>query len=253
MLKRLVLDINSKVGIVGSLSEVHRDAISEATHQLYDSADYAVSFVAIRVFMEYLGSFVKDLIAAMDNGNCDTLLQFSTAAILGLVDGISAVVAEQNKYNEAYIYAAPSVLPHQLVRILSRDFFVYMQCHEERLDYTFSIKEIENIGLQNKALCDLYRRQPDVERSIDIFDGGVAYRDAWNRLHNTYPFLKRFVGGLATISPGTSTVESDFLVVKYEKTRNRMCLSYASLGGILHAKQYWIMRSLVSESSLNNV
>ena len=88
---------------------------------------------------------------------------------------------------------------------------------------------------------------------IDIFDEDAAYRDAWNGLHNTYPLLERFVGGLATIFPGTSTVDSDFLVVKYEKTRNRMCLSDASLEGILHAKQYRRMRSLVSESSMNNV
>ena len=50
-LKRLVLDINSKVGIVGSLSEVQRGAISKATHQLSDSANYAVSFIAVRGFM----------------------------------------------------------------------------------------------------------------------------------------------------------------------------------------------------------
>ena len=243
-LKRLVLEINSKVGIIGRLSEVQRGAIDETTHQLSDSADYAVSFVAVRGFMEDLGLFVKDRLAAMDSGNRDTLLQLSAAAILGLVDGISAVVAERNEDNEAYIDASPGVLPHQLVRILPRDFSVYLQCHRERLDYTFSIEEIENIGRQHKALCDAYRRQPELKSSIDSFDDGAAYRDAWNGLHNTYPLLERFVGGLATIFPGTSTVESDFSVVKYEKNKNRMSLSDASLEGILHAKQYRRMCSL---------
>ena len=107
-----VIDINSKVGIFGSLSEVHRGAISKATHQISDSADYAVSFVAVRGFMEDLGFFFKDSLAAMDNRNCDTLLKLSAAAILGLVDGISAVVVEQSEDNEAYIDAAPNVLPH---------------------------------------------------------------------------------------------------------------------------------------------
>ena len=93
-LKRLVLDINSKVGLVGSLSEVQRGAISEVTHQLSDSANYAVSFVSVRGFMEDLGLFVKDRLAAMDTGNRDTLLKLSVAAIRGLVDGISVVVAE---------------------------------------------------------------------------------------------------------------------------------------------------------------
>ena len=154
-LKRLILYINSKVGVVGSLSEVQRVAISEATHQLSDSSDYAVSFVAVRGFMEDLGFFVKYHLYAMENENCDTLLQLSADVILGLVDGISAVVAERNEDNEAYIDASPSVLPHQPVRILPRDFSVYLQRHRERLDYTFSIKEIENIGRQHKALCDL--------------------------------------------------------------------------------------------------
>ena len=135
--------------------------------------------------MEDLGFFVKDRLAAMDNKNCDTLLQLSAAAILGLVDGISAVVAERNEENEAYIDATPSVLPHQLFRIRPRNFSVYPQHHQERLDYTFSIEEIENIGCQHKALCDLYRRQPDVKRSIDRFGEGATYRDAWNGLHNT--------------------------------------------------------------------
>ena len=95
-LKPLVLNINRTVGIVGILSEVQHGAISEATHQLSDSADYAVSFFAVRGFMEDLGFFVKDCLAAMDNRNCETLLKLSAAAILVLVDGISAIVAEQN-------------------------------------------------------------------------------------------------------------------------------------------------------------
>ena len=35
-LKRLVIDINIKVGIFGRLSEVHRGAINEASYQLSD-------------------------------------------------------------------------------------------------------------------------------------------------------------------------------------------------------------------------
>jgi hypothetical protein len=56
--------------------------------------------------------------------------------------------------------------------------------------------------------------------------------------------LERFIGGLAKIHPGTSTVESDFSEVKYEKNKNRMCLTDANLEGILHAKQYRRMYSL---------
>ena len=163
------------------------------------------------------------------------------------------MVAERNEDKKAYIGAAPSVLTNQIVRILPRKLSVYLQRHWGRLDYTFSIEEIENIGRHNKALCDLYCRQPDAESSIESFDEGVAYRDNWNGLHNTYLLLERFVGGLAIIFPGTSTVESDFLVVKYEKNRNHMSLSDESLEGILHAKQFLCMHSLGYASSMNTV
>ena len=133
-LKRLVFDINSKVGIIGRLSEVHCGAIDKTTRQLSDLADYAVSFVSVRGFIEDLGLFVKDSLAVMDSGNFDTLLQLYVSNILGLADGISTVVVEQNEDNEAYIDAALSVLPHQIFCILPSNFCVYLQRHRERLD-----------------------------------------------------------------------------------------------------------------------
>jgi hypothetical protein len=141
----------------------------------------------------------------------------------------------------------------QLVRILPRDFCVYLQCHRERLDYTFSNEDIDTIGRQHKALYDSYHRQPGVKSSIDSFDDSAAYRDAWIGLQNTYPLLERFVGGLATIFPVTSTVESDFSVVKYEKNKNRMSLTDAILEGILHARQYRRLHSLNANSTRNTV
>jgi len=108
------------------LTEAQHGAIDEATHQLSDSSDYAVAFATVNGCMEDLGMFVKDRLSAMDNGHRETLLRLSTSAILELVDGITAVVAERTENNEAYINAAPNVLPHQLVRILPRDFCVYL-------------------------------------------------------------------------------------------------------------------------------
>ena len=43
---------------------------------------------------------------------------------------------------------------------------------------------------------------------------------------------------MATAFPGTSNVESNFSIVKWEKYVTQMSLSDFSLEGILHAKQY---------------
>jgi hypothetical protein len=158
MFQRLVLEISNKVGIVGVLTEAQRGAIDKATHQLSDSTDYAVAFANVSGCMEDLGMFVKDRLSAMDSGHRETLLRLSASAILELVDGITAVVAERTEDYDAYIDAAPGVLSHQLVRILPRYFCVYLQRHRERLDYTFSDEEIETIGRQHKALYDSYHR-----------------------------------------------------------------------------------------------
>jgi hypothetical protein len=90
----LVLEINNKVGINGILTEAQRGAIDEATHQLSDSGDYAVAFAYVSGFMEDLGMFVKDRLSAMDSGHREIFLLLSASAILELVDGITAVVAE---------------------------------------------------------------------------------------------------------------------------------------------------------------
>ena len=57
-----------------------------------------------------------------------------------------------------------------------------------------------------------------------------------------------FCGGIASAFPGTSTVESDFSIVKYEKDEYRMSLTDFSLEGILHSKQF----EKLSEIPLNH-
>jgi hypothetical protein len=53
-----------------------------------------------------------------------------------------------------------------------------------------------------------------------------------------------FCGGLATAFPGTSSVESDFSIVKWEKDDCQIGLTNFSLEGILHAKQFTRLQSM---------
>lgn len=150
LLKRLVLEINKKVSIDGSLSEMQRGAIDQAIHELSASGEYALSLAAVRSFMENMGFFVKFCLVAMENTSRDMLLRFSANAVLGLVNSISAIVVEQTEDNEAHRNTASSVRPHQLVRILPRDFSDCLQSHRERLHFNFSIEENEDIGRQKR-------------------------------------------------------------------------------------------------------
>lgn len=53
-----------------------------------------------------------------------------------------------------------------------------------------------------------------------------------------FPLLCLFVGALASVFPGTSTVESDFSMIGLEKDCYRSNLTDFSLEGILQSKQY---------------
>jgi hypothetical protein len=46
-----------------------------------------------------------------------------------------------------------------------------------------------------------------------------------------------FCGGLASPFPNTTTIESDFLVLKWEKDLQRLNITPFSLEGILHCHQ----------------
>ena len=67
-------------------------------------------------------------------------------------------------------------------------------------------------------------------------------------MQERFKHLKLFCGGLATAFPGTSTVESDFSVVKWEKDDCRIALRDFSLEGILHAKQFTKISSRLMSS-----
>ncbi len=66
-----------------------------------------------------------------------------------------------------------------------------------------------------------------------------SFAEAWAPLDNHFEQLKRFFGGLATVFPGTATVESDFSLINWEKDDFRSSLTDLSLEGILHCKQYF--------------
>lgn len=48
----------------------------------------------------------------------------------------------------------------------------------------------------------------------------------------------QYVGGIATVMSGTSSVESDFLLINWTKDSNSRSLTDFSLEAILHCKQY---------------
>ena len=64
-------------------------------------------------------------------------------------------------------------------------------------------------------------------------------------MQENFEHLKKFCGGLATAFPDMSSVESDILIVNWEKNDCWISLTDISLEGIFHCKQFDKISSIV--------
>jgi hypothetical protein len=88
-----------------------------------------------------------------------------------------------------------------------------------------------------------YAREPTVEAAFEKHDE-VVFNKAWHVVKGRFNDLRQFCGGLATAFPNTTSVESDFSVVKWEKNDTRTSLTSLALAGIMQAKQFDLLKEL---------
>jgi hypothetical protein len=79
------------------------------------------------------------------------------------------------------------------------------------------------------------------------------FRACWEPLNGYYPHLQHFSGGSCTVFPGSSTVESDISILKFEKYDHRTSLSDISIEGIFHTRRFEEVEQLQVESKNGNV
>ena len=63
------------------------------------------------------------------------------------------------------------------------------------------------------------------------------FNDAWNDLPGRFLHLRDFCGGLGSASANTTSVESDFNILKLEKDDFRQSMTNLTLEGIFQTKQ----------------
>jgi hypothetical protein len=78
-------------------------------------------------------------------------------------------------------------------------------------------------------------------------NNNTLFEVAWGTLAARFPDLAEFCDGIATVFPGTCTVEADFSVLRWEKNRYRKGLSDFGLESVLQTKQYIAIEALASD------
>ncbi len=72
-----------------------------------------------------------------------------------------------------------------------------------------------------------------MKAALDKHNEKTFFNEAWDCLKGRFMQLHQLCGGLATMFPNTTSVESDFSIIKWEKNDS---LTNLSLVGIMHAK-----------------
>jgi hypothetical protein len=113
----------------------------------------------------------------------------------------------------------------------------------------WSESRIYSIEQQHRDLIALYNNCQATKTLIDKQNLAMTFNDCWdevapvvNRNDNVKPDrfynLRQFAGGLATAFANTTTVESDFSILKWEMDEFRQALLNLSLEGIFQTKQF---------------
>ena len=57
----------------------------------------------------------------------------------------------------------------------------------------------------------------DFTKEIEGMKNDMSFNNVWGSIAIIYPLLRMFCGGIVSAFPGTSTVESDFSMIGFEK------------------------------------
>ena len=162
--------------------------------------------------------------------------------VLSIVIGIESI-EQQNDASSGY--ELPPVLPYELVALRSHEFNEIVVQQSRRYLSIYNEKDLEMLQEEHRNLLTAYRSEEVLKKSIVDSKNSMSFSDGWKCIGSgRFTKLKGFCGGLATVFLGMSTVESDFSIVNFEKTEYRSALMDLSLEGILHSKQYTIIKSL---------
>jgi hypothetical protein len=234
----LVTSFIDDVGVIGPLSPEAIANLEVSEHVI--SGRYAVQLSSVREFVSGLASWADSIVDEVDPVQRSDLWNDIASVYVTACDRVSQLSSLRDADNNALANPSslPPVLPHDLIKLSAAKFIRRARRHTYRLQHHYSVDHIDVIADEHKLLLHAYRSEPILKQAIDGLDGRSSFKDGWSLIRSKFPNLMEFCGVLATIFPGTSIVESDFLVLQWEKDNFRKSLSDFGLEGVMQSKQW---------------
>uniref|UniRef100_A0AAV1T202 Uncharacterized protein n=1 Tax=Peronospora matthiolae TaxID=2874970 RepID=A0AAV1T202_9STRA len=122
------------------------------------------------------------------------------------------VNAERDENNLPLDCESPPVMPQQLLRLcLSNSIQDVINEYCCRLETFWTPEQAEEIEANHRDLIKLYRGDDAKQNAIDKHDINTLFNDAWDCVSRLKQ-LPALCGGLETIFPNATSVESDFSI-----------------------------------------
>lgn len=190
--------------------------------------------------------FVRESMATIRSETPDKYNDIISSIQLLYVDtvmGIKSITVERDASNRG-TSTLPPVLPKGLLNVTRAHFGDLLAHQRIRLGKKLSADKMVALEEEFKAFKNQAYIEEGFRQNIEMMDDSISFDDAWKPCSARYPLLCMFFGGLASVFPGTSTVESDFSVIGFEKDDYRKSLTNFSLEGILQCKQYELLNRI---------
>ena len=238
--KLLARDICFSMKVKGPLTTAEKAEAEDREAQqgtAFVKDDYVVEKDDVAACIEDGGAFVVTEMDKLDDPTKAIVISTFSKFALSLVSGISKIVVERDIQNNATA-DLPPVLPITMMDFSSRSLALCLERHKSRLINALGNDAVEKIDTQLQKMKRTYHEDKLFARAIDAHkDSYLLFDESWSPVGVGFQELKSFAGGIATVMPGTSSVEADFSLNSWHKDVYSKSMTDFSLESILHCLQ----------------
>lgn len=207
------------------------------------SGEFVVSNTHVSQFIRGQGSFASLEFQELSAADRHALVDSVGKLVVDLLQGIHSIEPERDGSNQP-LSSLPPCLPNVFAKMRPLEFVDIVVKFRPRLQKLFDDQHIDEVETEHRNLHIKYNREETFRRVLDSLDDSLGFSEAWSPLRAEFPKLCSFAGGIATVYPGTTRVESDFSIMGWEKDEFRASLLDVSLEGIMQSKQFKDLQSI---------
>jgi hypothetical protein len=198
--------------------------------------------MAIVNHIENQGSFASDCYECLEAADQQNVINHIAMYAMALVARLQSVRAEHDNDNRALDKDALPVLPVQLVKLRHGVFLKdVLDLFRQKVSSFWSEESVEQVEAKHRELLQLYNSDTILCDIIDKHDHTTTFNDAWDCASGWFERLRLCCSGLVTVLANTTSVESNFSILKWELDESCTTFMHLSLEGIFQAKQRFVL------------